>query len=251
MISPDKPRLAAFRSARRSGDMCGSISYLIAVFTLLRFRAGMHLAQAGSDNSTPAPPRKRRTHLLHLRSPLTPAPSLKCRSTARRSPPSVFQRQNPSTTKPAKKAQNARSAKRPRPPRRRLGPARPQHLLRGRAERRARGRGAVIDALFPWKLLPARLRPDRAAAALRGRRTRIKHVRPLHMWLVLLPNHAVVRPRRLRPGLHATATLLLPPEEGRARHVYCRERYVLEGDLGPHEPGPVPHGHLARDLVDW
>ena len=138
--------------------------------------------------------------------------------------------QNPSTTKPAKKAQNARSAKRPRPPRRRLGPARPQHLLRGRAERRARGRGALGATLFPRKLLPARLRPDRAAAALRGRRARIKRVRPLHMWLVLHPNHAVLRSRRVRPGLHATATLLLPPEEGRARDVYCRERHVLEGN---------------------
>ena len=221
--------------------MCGSISYLIAVFTLLRFRAGMHLAQAGSDNSTPAPPRKRRTHLLHLRSPLTPAPSLKCRSTTRRSPPSVFQRQNPSTTKPAKKAQNARSAKRPRPPRRRLGPARPQHLLRGRAERRACGRRPRVSVLWPRKLYPASLRPDRAAAALRGRRARIKRVRPLNMRLVLLPNHAVVRPRRLWPGLHATATLLLPTEEGRARHVYRRIRHVLEGDLRPHEPGLVPH----------
>ena len=221
--------------------MCGSIAYLIAVFTLLRFRAGMHLAQAGSDNSTPAPPRKRRTHLLHLRSPLTPAPSLKCRSTARRSPPSVFQRQNPSTTKPAKKAQNARSAKRPRPPRRRLGPARPQHLLRGHAERRARGRGALGATLFPRKLLPARLRPDRAAAALRGRRARGGTLlRPRHLWLVLRPDLAAaaddgalfkqLRPRWVRPGLHATATLLLPPEEGRARDVYCRERHVLEGN---------------------
>ena len=138
--------------------------------------------------------------------------------------------QNPSTTKPAKKAQNARSAKRPRPPRRRLGPARPQHLLRGRAERRARGRRPRISVLWPRKLYPASLRPDRAAAALRGRRARIKRVRPLDMWLVLLPNHAVLRSRRVRPGLHATATLLLPPEEGRARDVYCRERHVLEGN---------------------
>ena len=170
--------------------------------------------------------------------------------------------QNPSTTKPAKKAQNARSAKRPRPPRRRLGPARPQHLLRGRAERRARGRGALGATLFPRKLLPARLRPDRAAAALRGRRARGGTLlRPRHLWLVLRPDLAAaaddgalfkqLRPRWVRPGLHATATLLLPPEEGRARHVYCGERHFVEGDLRPHVPGPVPDGHLARDLVDW
>ena len=170
--------------------------------------------------------------------------------------------QNPSTTKPAKKAQNARSAKRPRPPRRRLGPARPQHLLRGRAERRARGRRPHLSVLWPRKLYPASLRPDRAAAALRGCRARGGTLlRPRHLWLVLRPDLAAaaddgalfkqLRPRWVRPGLHATATLLLPPEEGRARHVYCGERHVVEGDLGPHVPGPVPHGHLARDLVDW
>ena len=157
--------------------------------------------------------------------------------------------QNPSTTKPAKKAQNARSAKRPRPPRRRLGPARPQHLLRGRAERRAGARLALGTFVLPSWLRRPSLRPNRAAPADDGARG--PRMRPLHMWLVLHPNHAVLRSRRLRPGLHATATLLLPPEEGRARHIYSREWHVLEGDLRPHVPGPVPDGHLARDLVDW
>ena len=142
--------------------------------------------------------------------------------------------QNPSTTKPAKKAQNARSAKRPRPPRRRLGPARPQHLLRGRAERRARGRRPGVALVHsPWLRRPG-LRP---AAA--DDRAPIKQLRPLHVWLVLRPDRAAaddcglkkrLRPRWVRPGLHATATLLLPPEEGRARDVYCRERHVLEGN---------------------
>ena len=177
----------------------------------------------------------------HLRSLLTPAPSLKCRSTARRSPPSVFPAQNPSTTKPAKKAQNARSAKRPRRPRRRLGPARPQHLLRGRAERRAGARLALGTFVLPSWLRRPGLRPNRAAAALRGRRARGGTLlRPRHLWLVLRPDLAAAAhdgalfkqlwPRRVRPGLHATATLLLPPEEGRARDVYCRERHVLEGN---------------------
>ena len=171
-----------------------------------------------------------------------PAPALShsCRFSARRSLP-LKPTAKTLHQQPAKRFQNARSAKRPRPPRRRLGPARPQHLLRGHAERRARGRGALGATLFPRKLLPARLRPDRAAAALRGRRARGGTLlRPRHLWLVLRPNCAAaaddgalfkqLRPRWVRPGLHATATLLLPPEEGRARDVYCRERHVLEGN---------------------
>ena len=149
--------------------------------------------------------------------------------------------QNPSTTKPAKKAQNARSAKRPRPPRRRLGPARPQHLLRGGTERRAGARLALGACVLPSWLRRPGLRPNRAAAALRGRRARGGTLlRPRHLWLVLRPDLAAaaddgalfkqLRPRWVRPGLHATATLLLPPEEGRARDVYCRERHVLEGN---------------------
>ena len=216
-----------------------SIAYPIAVFTLLRFSCGDELSQttislfhtcsAAEAPDAPAtlagPPDAGAEPQVPFYSAPVAAVGLPA--------------QNPSTTKPAKKAQNARSAKRPRPPRRRLGPARPQHLLRGRAERRARGRGALGATLFPRKLLPARLRPDRAAAALRGRRARIKRVRPLHMWLVLRPDLAAAHdgalfkqlwPRRVRPGLHATATLLLPPEEGRARDVYCRERHVLEGN---------------------
>ena len=181
----------------------------------------------------------------HLRSLLTSAPSLKCRSTARRSPPSVFLAQNPSTTKPAKKAQNARGAKRPRRPRRRLGPPRPQHLLSGSAERRAGAHRAGIASMHsPWLRRPG-LRP---AAA--DDRAPIKQLRPLHVWLVLRPDRAAaddcglkkrLRPRWVRPGLHATATLLLPPEEGRAWDEHRRERHVLEGDLRPHEPGLVPH----------
>ena len=219
----------------------------------------MGLAKLASAYSTLAARGAAGRTAHHLRSLLTSAPSLKCRSTARRSPPSVFLAQNPSTTKPAKKAQNARSAKRPRPPRRRLGPARPQHLLRGGTERRAGARLALGACVLPSWLRRPRLRPNRAAPADDGARG--PRVRPRHLWLVLRPDLAAAAhdgalfkqlwPRRVRPGLHATATLLLPPEEGRARHVNCRKRHVLEGDLRPHVPGPVPDGHLARDLVDW
>ena len=173
-------------------------------------------------------------------------------SDRRRSQPVIFSaRRSPPPTRCKETlnqpigSKNAHDAKRPRRPRRRLGPPRPQHLLSGSAERRAGAHRAGIAVMHsPWLRRPG-LRP---AAA--DDRAPIKQLRPLHVWLVLRPDRAAaddcglkkrLRPRWVRPGLHATATLLLPPEEGRARHVYRGERHVLEGDLRPHEPGLVPH----------
>ena len=113
-------------------------------------------------------------------------------SSARRSPPSKRSAKPPHHQSSKKK--NAHDAKRPRRPRRRLGPPRPQPLLGGSAERRAgahRAGGASMHS--SWLRRPG-LRP--AAADDRALIKRLRPHQPLHQ-KVMRPHVAAAHDRAL------------------------------------------------------